>query len=214
MVSASLLGLFVLSASVLVVTPVPSVLYIMARSMDQGRAAGLESTLGMAVGASIHVLAAAVGISALLMASALAFNVVKYLGAAYLFYLGVKTLFFSREGGESQKEERRPRRLRTIFTQSIVIEVLNPKTALFFLAFLPQFISPDAGAVTMQFLLLGVIFVTIGLLSDSMYVLLASSIRQWFDKNSRAGARIQRWFAGGTYIAMGLYAALVHPARK
>jgi threonine/homoserine/homoserine lactone efflux protein len=208
------LWLFVVAVVVLLVTPGPAVLYVMARSIDQGRTAGFISVLGMATGGAIHVLAAAIGISALLMTSSMAFNIVKYLGAAYLIYLGVTKLFFSKAQtttSEIAKEE--PQKLTKVFYQSVIVEVLNPKTALFFLAFFPQFISTHSGSVTLQFLILGSIFIVIALLSDGLYALLASSIRNWLVMTPLR-TKIQNWLTGGTYIAMGVFAAFVNPSQK
>ena len=206
------LWLFVIAAAVLIVVPGPSVFYIIARSIDQGRTAGLASVLGVATGASIHVIAAAIGISALIMTSSLAFNIVKFLGAAYLIYLGCKTLFLSKEAGLSAIPKIEQKRLTKVFNQSVIVEALNPKTSLFFLAFLPQFISLTTGSVTLQFLFLGVIFIIIGLISDSIYVCLASSIRNWIVR-SQSRIKVQNRLTGGTYIALGLITALANPEK-
>src|SRR5262245_60890147 len=161
---ASLLGLFVAAAIMLLVTPGPAVLYIVARSVEQGRWAGLVSALGVHVGTLVHVAAAALGVSALLASSALAFDLVTYLGAIYLVYLGIRKLLGrdQRANGEASA----PRSLRRLFAQGVVVNVLNPKTALFFLAFLPQFVDASKGAVGGQILVLGLIFVALGVISD------------------------------------------------
>jgi threonine/homoserine/homoserine lactone efflux protein len=132
----------------------PAVLYIVARSVDQGRKAGLASSSGVATGGLIHVLAAALGLSALLASSATAYSFVKYAGAAYLIYLGIRKL---REPSHTADEVKHvePSSLRHIYVQGIVVQALNPKTAIFFFAFLPQFVDPALGSVTLQFLALG-----------------------------------------------------------
>ncbi len=197
--------IFVVATSVLLLTPGPAVLYIVTRSIDQGRVAGIVSTLGIAVGTLFHVAAAAFGISALLVSSALLFNFVKYLGAAYLIYLGIRKLLVREELQSIQKERRRE--LSQIFYQGVLVNLLNPKTALFFFAFLPQFVDASRGSVTMQILFLGAIFVIMGLLSDCLYALLAGSLGKWLRSNLRF-LRAQRYFAGMVYIALGAVTAL------
>ena len=160
----SSLLLFVSAALVLLAIPGPAVLYVTSRSIGQGRSAGLVSALGIGVGTLVHVAAAAVGLSALLMSSAVAFSAVKYLGAAYLIYLGVQKL----RGAESlDLSEEAPRaNLSRIFGQGVVVNILNPKTALFFFAFLPQFVDSSRGSVAVQILFLGTLFAVMGITSD------------------------------------------------
>ncbi len=201
----TMLGIFVVASVVLLLTPGPAVLYIVARSVEQGRAAGLVSVLGIHLGTSVHIAAAALGLSALLMSSALAFEIVKYLGAAYLVWLGVRTLL-SREA-PADCDLPPPRRLRRIFRDGFVVNLLNPKTALFFLAFLPQFVDPALGAVHWQILALGLVFMGLGMLSDGMFALLAGSAGDWLRRNRRF-LRFQRWFAGSAFIGLGVTAAL------
>ena len=207
----SALILFVIAAGVLLVTPGPAVLYIVARSVDQGRMAGIVSTLGVGLGSLVHVIAAALGVSALLVSSALAFNIVKYLGAAYLIYLGLRKLF------ERDKVEQPGRlmakKLSHIFYQGVWVNVLNPKTALFFFAFLPQFVDVAEGSVAWQILFLGAIFVTMGIFSDGLYALLAGALGNWLRDNLRF-LRAQRYFAGTVFIALGLTAALSGSGKK
>ncbi|MAT98999.1 MAG: RhtB family transporter [Anaerolineaceae bacterium] len=199
------LATFILAATLLIVVPGPAVLYVVARSIDQGRLAGIVSVLGIALGAVVHSLAAAVGITAVLAASALAFSTVKYLGAAYLIYLGITTLL---KKPQSQKEiVVEPKPLWQIFRQGFVVNLLNPKTALFFLAFLPQFADPAHGSVPLQTFLLGLIFVTIALFSDSIYALLAGQLGGWL-KRSQTFQQRQRYFSGSVYIALGLATAV------
>lgn len=196
---------FMLAAGLLIVVPGPAVLYIVARAIDQGRLAGIVSVLGIALGAVVHSLAAAVGITAVLAASALAFSTVKYLGAAYLLYLGITTLLKKPEPQEKIVVEPKP--LWQIFRQGFVVNLLNPKTALFFLAFLPQFADPAHGSVPLQTFILGLIFVTIALFSDSIYALLAGQLGGWL-KQSQTFQQRQRYFSGSVYIALGVATAV------
>lgn len=205
------LALFLATALVILVTPGPAVLYIVARSVDQGRAAGLVSTMGVGLGTMFHVLAAAVGVSALLAASASAFAVLKYLGAAYLIYLGLRKLA-ERDVGPLLCA-RQPERLSRIFWQGVVVNVLNPKTALFFLAFLPQFIDVSLGHATLQMLVLGLIFVVIGLVSDGSWALLAGTAGRWLRRHM-GFLGIQRYFSAGVFIALGVALAVSGQGRK
>src|SRR5918912_1274602 len=157
------LSLFVSVTLLLVFMPGPNTLYIIARSVRQGRRAGIVSSLGVQVGSLVHISAATCGLSALLLSSALAFGVVKYAGAAYLIYLGVKTLL-TKEGAGPAREVKGAS-LSPVFYQGVVVNLLNPKTALFFLAFLPQFVDPSRGAAWTQVLLLGAKFVVLALCS-------------------------------------------------
>src|SRR5215470_9867626 len=160
-----------LAALILLLTPGPAVLYIVTRSVDQGRKAGLASVFGVEVGNSVHVLAATLGLSALLLTSALAFSIVKYAGAGYLIYVGIRTLM--RPVVTEVSMNRSQKNLRQIFSQGFIVATLNPKTALFFLAFLPQFVDGTRGSVSLQFLMLGLIFVAMGFTTDSIYALLS-----------------------------------------
>ena len=204
MPESSHLYLFVATALVLLLTPGPAVLYVIARSVNQGRVAGIVSVLGLEVGTLFHVGAAALGISALLLSSAVAFSVVKYLGAAYLIYLGVRKLLTREE--ERDDEVIRRESLKRVFWEGIVVNVLNPKTALFFFAFLPQFVSPARSNVTTQMLFLGCLFVVLATASDGVYALLAGSVGHWLKGNKRF-AKGERYFAGSVYIGLGLTTA-------
>jgi threonine/homoserine/homoserine lactone efflux protein len=208
---ASVLGLFVVAALVLLLTPGPAVLYIVARSVEQGRLAGLVSALGVHVGTLVHVAAAALGLSALLVSSALAFNVVKYLGALYLIYIGVRKLM----GWDQALERRALARpsLRRLFAQGVVVNVLNPKTALFFLAFLPQFVDVSRGAVGLQILTLGLIFVSLGVVSDGLYAVAAGTAGEWIRRDGRV-LRAERYVSGGVFVGLGVTAALAGDGRK
>jgi threonine/homoserine/homoserine lactone efflux protein len=204
MPDAATLALFSLAALALIVVPGPAVLYIVARSVDQGRQAGVVSALGIAVGGLVHVTAAVVGISALVVSSARAFEVVKYAGAAYLIVLGIRRLL-TREEAVGDGRDRAP--LRQVFSQGVVVNVLNPKTALFFLAFLPQFVDPEAGSVALQTLLLGTIFVLLALASDSVYGLAAGTLGGAL-RRSAAYLRVQRYVSGSVFVGLGLATAV------
>jgi threonine/homoserine/homoserine lactone efflux protein len=205
------LSLFLTASLVLLLTPGPAVLYVVTRSVDQGRKAGLISVLGIQTGTLFHVFAAALGLSAILVSSALAFDVVKYLGAAYLIYLGIKKLLTREELELSKPVERKS--LRRIYSQGVVVNILNPKTALFFFAFLPQFVDPSKGNVPLQMALLGLMFTTMALMTDSSYALAAGTAGGWLRGNMRF-LRFQRYFSGTIYIGLGLTAALASGHRK
>jgi threonine/homoserine/homoserine lactone efflux protein len=189
----------------LLVIPGPAVLYIVTRSIDQGRVAGLVSVLGIHTGSIVHVAAAAAGLSALLVSSAVAFSVVKYAGAAYLIVLGIRKLA-GRDERREAVERSSPRSLRRIYVQGIVVNVLNPKTALFFLAFLPQFVDVDRGAVWSQMLVLGLTFMALGMISDGTYALVASRAGGWLRSSARFRTA-QRYVSGGIYVGLGAVAA-------
>jgi threonine/homoserine/homoserine lactone efflux protein len=199
------LMVFIGATLALLLTPGPAVLYIVARSIDQGRAAGLVSSLGMTVGALFHVTAAALGLSALLVSSAAAFAAVKYVGAVYLVYLGLRRL--ASPGEPTGLVADRNMTLRRIFGQAVLVNLLNPKTAMFFLAFLPQFTDPGRGSLVLQILMLGAILVGMGLICDMAWALGAGTARESL-RNSIGFVRGQRYVAGSVFIALGLYAAL------
>jgi threonine/homoserine/homoserine lactone efflux protein len=207
----SRLYLFMAASLALLLTPGPAVLYILARSIDHGRRAGLVSVLSIESGNLFHVLAATFGLSALVMSSITLFTVVKYLGAAYLVYLGVRKLL-SREALQFTPKLRY-QSLRRIYSQGVVVAVLNPKTALFFLAFLPQFVDPGRGSIPLQMLTLGCIFVGMACVTDSLYAILAGTAGQWL-RSSRRFLQGQHYFAGSIYIGLGLIAALADAAHK
>ena len=204
----STLALFAVAAVTLLVIPGPAVLYIVTRSVDQGRAAGLASVCGVHVGTLVHVAAAALGLSALLVSSATAYHAVRWLGAAYLIWLGIRRLLANDEDARPEMD-RRPHRLGLgrIFAQGVVVNLLNPKTALFFLAFLPQFVDVSRGSVPFQVVVFGAAFVLLGLASDSAYALLASTGAGWLRRRPRV-ARTSRLVSGGVLISLGLTTAL------
>lgn len=195
---------FSLAALALLVIPGPAVLYIVARSLHQGRRAGLASVLGVQTGGLLHVLAATVGLSALVLSSAVLFSVVKYLGAAYLVYLGVKTILSKEEAHQTQLPT--PRSLSQVFWQGAAVNALNPKTALFFLAFLPQFIHPGHGSVALQTLGLGLLFLALATISDGTYALLAGSLGKRLQGHPKFVER-QKYVTGSIYILLGGVAA-------
>jgi threonine/homoserine/homoserine lactone efflux protein len=201
----TLWSLFIVASVVLLLTPGPAVLYIVARSIEQGRSAGLVSVLGIHLGTIVHITAAAVGLSALLVSSALAFAIVKYLGAAYLVWIGVRTLMAGDSDPDAPAVPAEP--LRRVFRDGFVVNLFNPKTAIFFLAFLPQFVDPGRGAVHWQILVLGLTFMGLGIMSDGMFALVAGAAGD-FLRRSRRFLRLQRWFAGISFIGLGVTAAL------
>ena len=207
----SSLGLFVVAALVLLLTPGPAVLYIVTRSIDDGRRAGLVSMLGVHVGTLVHVAAAAVGLSAVLVASATAFTIVKWLGAAYLVYLGARRILD--QTPPTTVERVRSRQLRRAFVDGVVVNTLNPKTALFFLAFLPQFVDLGRGRPEAQILALGLTFVLLGMITDGAYALSAGTAARWLRGRPRFLAS-ERWISGGVYIGLGVVAAVSSGGRK
>jgi threonine/homoserine/homoserine lactone efflux protein len=193
--------IFAAASAVFLAVPGPSVIYIVSRSLAEGRTAGIVSALGIQAGGLVHVTAATIGVSALLASSATAFSIVKYAGAAYLVYLGVRRLL----DGEAEAEAGTgPVGRKRLFWQGVVVNSLNPKTALFFLAFLPQFVAAARGAVAPQVLALGVLFLVLATLSDSTYAFVAGSVRGWLGERRRAMARV----SGLSYIGLGVLAAL------
>jgi len=205
MIEFSQLYFFVPAALALLLVPGPAVLYITARSANQGRMAGLISVLAIETANLIQAVAAALGLSAILLSSALAFDIVKYLGAAYLVYLGIRKLISP--ASQFQKEQFKRESLWRIYWQGFVVNILNPKTALFFFAFLPQFVNPHIGNTTGQTLLLGLIFVGLGTVTDSLYALAASSLGAKLAENKRF-QKGQQYFTGLIYVGLGITTAL------
>jgi threonine/homoserine/homoserine lactone efflux protein len=208
------LALFLAAALVLLLTPGPAVLFIVARTVERGLRAGLVSALGAASGTLFHIAAAALGLSALLLSSALAFSIVKYLGAAYLIVLGLRTLLAREDEASAPAAADFPATpLGQIYRQAVLVNVLNPKTALFFFAFLPQFVDPRRGSVPAQFVTLGAIFAGMGLVTDSLYALAAGTAARRFRESGRF-ARARRWLIGSTYLSLGLAAAVSDAGRS
>lgn len=204
MPSATSFGLFLTAAIVLAVSPGPGMLYVLARSLRGGRREGLASSLGTAVGGFGHVVAAAFGLSVILATSATAFSVVKYAGAAYLIYLGVRTIVAGKQAEEAAPGASEAAWI--AFRQGVTTEAFNPKTALFFLSFLPQFINREAPAIP-QFLLLGTISVTLNTTADVVVSLLAGPIGSQLRRRPRL-RHGQRYASGGALIALGGYVAV------
>jgi threonine/homoserine/homoserine lactone efflux protein len=204
--SPSVLPVFVVTALVLLVIPGPAVLYITARAATQGRRAGLVSMLGVHTGSVVHVLAAVAGLSAVLVASATGFTIVKVAGACYLVYLGVRTIVGRTNSDGGTRLTRRG--LRRLYLDGVVVNVLNPKTALFFLAFLPQFVDPDHGPVWTQTLILGLLFIALGLASDGAYALASAHVGRRLRRG--VGRRqLSRYLEGGLLVGLGVTALAV-----
>jgi threonine/homoserine/homoserine lactone efflux protein len=209
--SHSSLLLFVSAALVLLAIPGPAVFYVTSRSIGHGRSAGLVSALGIGVGTLFHVAAAALGLSALLMSSAVAFSMVKYLGAAYLIYLGIQKILREEFVASLVPSAQIP--LSRIFGQGIVVNVLNPKTALFFFAFIPQFVDVSRGKVAGQIMFLGLLFAVMGVLSDSVWALFAGTLAHALKRKTR-WMLAQRYVSGGMLISLGLATAFAGSASK
>lgn len=202
MPDGSTLLLFAGASLALLALPGPAVIYVVTRSLDQGRTAGIVSVLGVETGTFAYALAAAAGLTGLIAASETGFTIVRYAGAAYLVYLGVRKL---RERGEPQDALSSGHS--RLFLKGVLVQLLNPKIAIFFLAFLPQFADSASGPVAVQILVLGTIFTLLAVLSDGAYVLLAGAVGGWL----RTGRRARGWLAklsGGVYIGLGVSAAV------
>ncbi len=206
MIDSSKLALFLTAAVLLAVAPGPGMLYVLARSLAGGRREGVLSSLGTFVGGMVHVLAAAAGISVVLARSALAFAAVKYVGAAYLCWLGVRMILAARRDGDEIVVESLPR-ARNPFWQGIATEVLNPKTALFFLSFIPQFVNREGGHVFWQFLGLGAISVTLNTSADLVVTMFAGPLGNRIRSSARF-RRAQRTATGTVMIGLGTYLAM------
>ena len=190
---------FLFAAFMLNIAPGPDMLYVIGRSVGQGRKAGIVSALGIFVGCWAHILAAAFGIAALLRSSPIAFNMVRYAGVAYLVYLGVKMLV---KHSSLVQQQLQPDSLAAIFRQGVITNVLNPKVALFFLAFLPQFIDARRGSVAWQILLLGLIFNVGGTAVNLGVAYAGGTLGELLRRNARF-ARLQQWFTGLVFIGLG-----------
>jgi threonine/homoserine/homoserine lactone efflux protein len=210
--SAGNIGLFVSAALVLLLIPGPAVLYLVGRSVEQGRLAGLFSIFGIHTATLVHVAAASLGLSAVLASSALAFSIVKYAGAAYLIWLGLRKLF-SKPKATDIEVATPGHSHRRLFRDGFIVNLLNPKTALFFLAFLPQFVDMGRGHLAMQIAFLGVLFTMIGFVTDSCYAFAAGTAGNWL-KNNRSYLKIERYVSGVTFIGLGLTAAFAGNHRK
>jgi threonine/homoserine/homoserine lactone efflux protein len=197
---------FLAASVILAVTPGPAVFYIVTRSVTHGRRSGLASVAGVAVGNLGNAIGASLGLAALFAVSSVAFTVVKYLGALYLIWLGVQALRAKPVAADAIEARTTDAPLRRIFMDGFVVALLNPKTAIFFAAFLPQFIASPAAPVT-QTIALGVIFVLVASLTDTLYALTAGSVRP-FLRRARGLARIGRYLTASAFIGLGLLTAV------
>jgi threonine/homoserine/homoserine lactone efflux protein len=211
MLQLSSISVFLLAALGLLLIPGPAVLYIVTRSVAHGRKAGLASVLGIELATLCHSMAAAFGLSAILLASSLAFSLIKYLGAGYLIYLGIRTIF-SRSVSSNKDDSSAPS-LSQMFRKGFLVNLLNPKTALFFYAFLPQFVNPAHGSPIMQILILGALFVVLATITDSTYALVSSGVGRMITQ-SAGFQRIQKYVTGGIYISLGVAAAVSGSGKK
>jgi threonine/homoserine/homoserine lactone efflux protein len=210
--SAAHIGAFAAAGFLLLLTPGPAVLYIVGRSVEQGRLAGVVSVLGITTGTLVHVAAAVIGLSALITSSVLAFSIVKYAGATYLIYIGVRRLL-SRSDAPAEALQLPRRSLWRLYSDGFIVNVLNPKTALFFLAFLPQWVDAGKGGLPSQIAFLGLLFACMGLVSDSTYALLAGTAGGWM-KQQRGFLKAERYVTGGVFVGLGLTAAFAGDGRK
>ncbi|HVJ42653.1 MAG TPA: LysE family translocator [Dongiaceae bacterium] len=210
---AAHLSLFISAAFVLLLIPGPAVLYIVGRSVEQGRRAGLVSVVGVHAATLVNVVAAALGLSAILASSALAFSVVKYAGAAYLIWLGLKKIFgrvgAAADGAPGMSHHGYGR----LFRDGFIVNLLNPKTALFFLAFLPQFVELGRGHVAMQITFLGLLYTVLGFITDGSYALAAGAAGTWLKRNGTY-LKFERYVSGLLLIGLGLTAALAGNQKK
>jgi threonine/homoserine/homoserine lactone efflux protein len=205
MVDSTRFLVFLGAAIVLAIAPGPGMLYVLARTLAGGRREGLLSALGTFLGGMVHVFAAAAGVSIILAKSALAFATVKYLGAGYLCFLGVRMILDARKKDEVISLAGLPRE-RSPFWQGVMTEVLNPKTALFFLSFIPQFVNRTGGHVFLQFVLLGMLSVTLNTSADLVVTLLAGPLGQRI-RGSERFRRSQRTLTGAVMVGLGGYLA-------
>jgi threonine/homoserine/homoserine lactone efflux protein len=205
--SLQTIALFSLASVALAVVPGPAVTYIVTQSVDKGRRAGLVSAVGVSSGGLVHVAAATVGLSALVASSAAAFTTVKLVGAAYLVVVGIRRILSRDEGADVPETELAP--LQKVYMQGVVVNIFNPKTALFFLAFLPQFVDTARGATWVQIAFLGCLFVVIALCSDAVYALLADALAGRLRRGGTV-TRIRRFATGGIFVALGISAAAAH----
>jgi len=201
--------LFIAATLALAFAPGPGMLYVLSQTMNGGKQAGLASTFGASLGGIFHVFAAAFGISAILASSAMAFSLVKYVGAAFLIYLGIKMLYSAYKGNKQQVPTVQVQSInfKSVFLQGILAEALNPKTAIFFLAFIPQFVSVNEGAVFGQFILLGMIVVVVNAIPDLMIVLFSKPVEKLWKNNYRFRI-IQEATSGVVLMGLGLFLAL------
>jgi threonine/homoserine/homoserine lactone efflux protein len=210
MPSSSAYALFFATAIVLLLIPGPAVLYVVTRSIEMGRSGGLASVAGITTGTIAYVVLATVGLSSLILASTVAFDAVKFVGAAYLFLLGVRRLLG--RGLEEPDEDAVPRTRLRAYTQGVFVNLTNPKTIVFIFAFIPQFVDPNAADPGLQVFALGLTFAVLGFLSDSMWALAAGTVADRL-RGSTAITWVQRWVGGGVLVGLGILAAVWTPSR-
>lgn len=203
---AANIGLFVTAALVFLLIPGPAVLYVVGRSIEQGRLAGLVSDLGIHTATLLNVAAASLGLSAIIASSAVAFSIIKYAGAAYLIWLGIAKLFGGDDGNEIPASSP-GRGYGRLYREGFLVNLLSPKTALFFLAFLPQFADASRGHVGMQIAVLGLLLTLMGFFTDGCYALAAGTAGNWL-KRSRSYRAIERYVSGTLLIGLGVTAAV------
>jgi threonine/homoserine/homoserine lactone efflux protein len=209
MPSLSTYAVFLATAIALLLVPGPAVLYVVTRSIEMGRGGGLASVAGITTGTIAFVALAAAGLSSLLLASTAAFDAVRYAGAAYLVFLGVRRLLG--RGLDEADADAPPRTRQRAYMQGVLVNLTNPKTIVFVFAFLPQFVDPEAKHVWLQVVVLGLTFAVLGFLSDSMYALAAGTIADRL-RGSQGIARVQRWFGGSVLVGLGVLAAVWSPS--
>lgn len=196
---------FAIAALVILVIPGPGVLYVVSRSISQGYRAAFVSALGLSTGVLVHVVASAIGLSAILLTSSMAFSVVKYLGAGYLIFLGIQMILAKNQSGEIANAMHRP--LPQLFKEGVLVSVFNPKIAVFFLAFLPQFVDPSLKPGPMQLVLLGLIYAALALITDTMYGVLAIRLKGIFRGKAMQGSTPQ-YLGGFLLVGLGVKTAL------
>ena len=205
MPSLSAYVVFLATGMAILLVPGPTVLYVVTRSIEMGRGGGLASVAGITTGTIAYVTLAAAGLSSLLLASTAAFDAVRYVGAAYLFLLGLRRLLG--RVPDDEEAESAPRTRRRAYAQGVVVNLTNPKTIVFVFAFLPQFVDPHAQHAWLQVLVLGLSFTVLGFLSDSAWALAAGTVADRL-RGSRRLANVQRWFGGGVLVGLGILAAV------
>ena len=206
MLTGTNLLVFAGASLALIVIPGPDMIYVLTRGISGGRKVALVSAAGVCIGLCVHSMFAAVGLSEILRQSALAFSVVKYVGAAYLVYLGVRTLL-SKKDFQLSNESPPPAPLSRYFLQGVASDLLNPKVALFFLAYLPQFVNPNAGSAALQLLTLGLIFALLALVVVGALGLFSGTVGEWFGSRPRVADGL-RWITGSVFVCLGLRLAL------
>ena len=210
MPSLSAYVVFLATGMAILLVPGPAVLYVVTRSIEMGRGGGLASVAGITTGTIAYVTLAAAGLSSLLLASPAAFDAVRYVGAAYLFLLGLRRVLG--RVPDDEEAESAPRTRRRAYAQGVVVNLTNPKTIVFVFAFLPQFVDPHAQHAWLQVLVLGLSFTVLGFLSDSAWALAAGTVADRL-RGSRRLANVQRWFGGGVLVGLGILAAVWTPSR-